>query len=329
MRKSRDRAITTAYDRGRVHGLRESLPFQGFGDVAPYRRVEPEYQAVIRYEKDLLGSLDEVYRRIHVAELGLAETEESLRQFVEAAGPDPSAAPHHEWLHRFGEFNRRRQQQRGLERHRAQVATVNRKLAATKGLHDLLLQELQIVRDWLDSLLRDAEAYAHRRPILRADPRPHPAPESVVVYDSIEAFVEERLARAISGWPNRKDADGSDYGNAWTWRDPDHPWILTRWRISYIQSLQEVYAYQLEPADNRDFGWMMNRAPIQRRVWLLKRRFSLPKEEGDIWRSAEEEYLARLERNLMGCNNSLLAAAGALAECAIIPDTRSGRIDDT
>ena len=90
MRKSRDRAITTAYDRGRVHGLRESLPFQGFGDVAPYRRVEPEYQAVIRYEKDLLRSLDEVYRRIHVAELGLAETEESLRQFVEAAGPDPS-----------------------------------------------------------------------------------------------------------------------------------------------------------------------------------------------------------------------------------------------
>ena len=301
--------LTAAYERGRKFGLHEALPFQGLADLTPHRGVEREYRVVVQYEVDLIFALDRAYLKSHMVAIQRDSARRAAEKLAAITTYDERLVGKSSlWAPLFNAYHRRLRSRERAEAADDERAAEREATAVDRSL-SRIYEELQEVRDWLDDFVRDAEAYAYKRPTLRSDPKPQMPPDSVRVYNSVEDYVQENSARALKDWPRRKDAEGADYGYRWTWRDPDHPWIVTEWRISYIEKLREVYARRLFPADDREYGWMMDRKPISQPVWLLRSSFSLPREDGDEWESAEDRYLTRLQNYVMQRHNSLIAAA--------------------
>jgi hypothetical protein len=149
-------------------------------------------------------------------------------------------------------------------------------------------------------------------------------PPSAREYESIEAFVAEKRERGVPDWETRKVATGADFGYDWTWQDPKRPWVVSTWRVSYIDELKEVYACENPLARYAPFISFDGEDKRSRAVWLLASEFEFDspsqaeKEKGwspGFWSvSPTWELLSELQRRLMRQRNSLVLLAEALIE---------------
>jgi len=262
-------------------GGRAALPFNGVRGLASFPTHEPQHEAVIKYEAELLEALPRAYDEIRI------ERDRLGRDRTVAALP--------------GDEDRVKTAEDGRDR---------------------LISELEMVRQWLDRFVRSAEEYAAARPERRGLILPPSLPSVARKYDSIEAFVAEDRARGVSDWDTRKVASGADFGYDWTWQDPERPWVISEWRVSYIDELKEVYA--CESALNRwvPFIAFDREAERPRAVWLLATDFEISAghdrgerlQSGFFSSSPTWEFLSQKQRDLMRKRNSLVLLAEALTE---------------
>jgi hypothetical protein len=183
-----------------------------------------------------------------------------------------------------------------------------------------LVAELERVREWLDQFVRDAEDYVAARPTLRGQILPPSLPSTARRYESIDSFVAENRARGVSDWETREVEDAADFGYGWLWQQPDRPWAITTWRVSYNQ-LHEVYAVENGVKRPRPYVPFDDEPTRPRAVWLLATDFQIARVcDGDDVRtpmlfdrrSLAWEFLSELRRTLMHKRNSLVLLAEAL-----------------
>jgi len=166
-------------------------------------------------------------------------------------------------------------------------------------------QDLGRVREWLDTVLQDADDYRDRREGLRRDPAPPPA--TVRVYPSVSAFIAEDpdvrdiKFPGIPGW----EINGTTIGDDFTYEDP-HTRLASSWRLARLRTGQ-VYAVRLWPNMEHSRSW---HHPIEEDgpVWLLA---TLPVEN-----RRDEQGVTAVDDEVVGRRrerNSLLYAADAYA----------------
>jgi len=273
-----------AYARGKHDGLLAARPFGGIAGLVRFPEVYPPHAAVIQYERELLDALPRAYASDRIAQ----RRDELDRDHVS----DPVAD--------------------------------NSVFRAADATRDDLVRELERVRQWLDAFVRSAEEYAAARPLRRGQILPPALPRSASEYESVEAFVAENRERGVPDWETRKVAEGADFGYDWTWQDPRRPWVISTWRVSYIDELKEVYACENTPTRRVPFVSFDGEDERPRAVWLLASDFEYrttqePSEDDEWWPSLWSfsptwELLSDLQRRLMPQRNSLVLLAEALVE---------------
>ncbi len=103
----------------------------------------------------------------------------------------------------------------------------------------------------------------------------------------------------------------------WTWQDCERPWLVTRWRVSLINELGEIYAIEI---GNRSgiSGWTEPDEPDRpRRVWLLKSGIQPERETYGFRGRLAWERLQSLMVSLMRQRDSLVLLVGALSKGAL------------
>jgi hypothetical protein len=222
--------LGVSYSRGERDGFAAARPFQGVVALARFPEDQPAHTAVIKYERELLDALPMAYDRIRTAK----------RDF-----------------------------QHGPNRASPEYSSSESSVEAAQADRDELIGELERVRGWLDAFVNSAEEYAAARPDRRGQILPPPLPLSARGYESIEAFVAESRERGVPDWETRKVATGADFGYDWTWQDPTRPWVISTWRVSYIDELKEVYACENPLARYTPFISFDGEDKRARSVWLL------------------------------------------------------------
>jgi hypothetical protein len=208
---------------------------------------------------------------------GYAEGREvGQREGLPFAGVDPSP-PYHpgakfefetSWVESFLSYERiltvclhRVEAARFLEKGRRGEADE----LALAGAQEEVESELQSARWAVDAEVERGLGPPRVTEALRGPPR---RPRGVREYLDIDSFVEEDRRRAIAGWPETRDAGGSDAGIGWGLERPVRRWEGTRWRISWLgldtggyEPTNEVYALESSPPGSS--------RPGPQRVWLL------------------------------------------------------------
>lgn len=291
-------------------GFRRAQPFAGRKHLASFKPSVNTHESVIAYEAALVRSMKTAHHRVELASENLGRAERRL-ETLECCRPSikNEAAP---W-EKFQEWRLRRNWTSELEDQRNRIDLMRRRLESAEGDLEWVYDELVRARLWLDSFVLVAEEYFARRPLLRRVPEPEPPPTFVKVYEDIMSFIEEDPRREIKGRP--LDIDGSDFGYDWRWIDFERPWMDSKWRVSYINKLREVYAVRCVPLSSEHFMWGERGEQLPRPVWLLRSNFGDKPSAGSwTFASREDEILSKLQRELMEYPNSLLALAERLQD---------------
>jgi hypothetical protein len=214
--------------------------------------------------------------------------------------------------------------QRSAERGSDSHANDETSRQAAEAVRDDLVGEIERVRQWLDAFVKRAEEYVAARPDLRGQVAPPSLPPGTREYDSIEEFVAENRRRGVSDWETRKVATGADFGYDWTWQDPKRPWVVSTWRVSYIDELKEVYACENAQTRYTRYVSFDGEDKRPRAVVLLRSDFEVdapPRADGEenAWPPMllsfppTWEFLSELQGTLMRQRNSLVLLADALS----------------
>lgn len=292
-----------------------SRPFSGVAGLADFPQARTHHEAVILYERDLLDALPLAYEAIHRAERRLAELDARFSTHALANSEDLTGRP-------SAIFRRRRIA--ASRQHAAEARdALTLRLQAARDALQALTNETSDVRAWLDGFVTAAEEYAAVRPQLRRQLAPPSMPSSARKYASIRDFLDENPARRLSDRHPREDMDatGADFGLDWTWQDPEAPWAITQWRVSYIDELRELYAYEIREPRSAPHISFDERPDGPRRVWLLASHLAREGEQG-LFTNPTWAYLSSLECELMHQRNSLVLLAETLGITDERPDPR-------
>jgi hypothetical protein len=281
------------------------VAFNGVDGLTQFPEAPTEHAAVILYERMLLDALPDAYARIHRAEQRLAELDRRGR----TDDPDSSLA------RSSARLRGRRRAARWRQESTQEGDAVRRELHRARVSLEALEGEVSSVRDWLDAFVAAAEEYVAVRPEMRRELGPPSMPPHARSYATVQDFLDENPARLLAdGHPRAEmDATGADFGFDWTWQEPETPWVVTRWRVSYIDELKEVYAYEIHDPRTTPFIPFEEREDAPRRVWLLASEFEVEGERA-FFSNPTWEYLGSLQSTLMHQRNSLILLVEALAD---------------
>ncbi|MGW6374995.1 hypothetical protein ACWFRB_02865 [Rhodococcus sp. NPDC055112] len=299
MRLGRRSKLAAVFEAGRRSGLAEGrllgqldqLPFAGVHGIAPFPTSGDIHARVAEYETRLL----------HAIPIAHALEELARRETASITGSStlPDAWPiemvRARLIRESPSF--RPESPQNIHAHPATVESI--------------LAELENARQWLDEFVLFAKGYNKERPNRRVTQSPANPPSEVVQYQSVEVFVAEDSRREARRDGKSIVLDGSDFGYNWSHIEASAPWITTKWRVSYIDKLGELYAERTSKVDLLEYAWTEeNWSETLPRVWLLARgkpqkRTSLLS-ENEVWKE-----LISLERKYMRENNSLILLAEA------------------
>src|SRR4051812_46370694 len=144
-------AVEEAYRRGLRDGGRRAVPFSGVQGLASFPRRDPQHEAVIEYESELLEALPRAYEQIRIERERLDRERTAKSERGDGDG----------------------------------------RVKAAERARDQLIEELEWVRNWLDRFVRSGEEYAAARRERRGAILPPPLPSVARKYESIEAYVAE------------------------------------------------------------------------------------------------------------------------------------------
>ncbi len=302
---------TVAYESGLAQGMRDALPFAGKRNVAEFPAGDRIHDCVISYEQRLLRSVAPAHGRIERCRATKRSTQADVEaakrlqaEFFQATGSERLSVrvlARNLWF--------RKQLRMQLSAAMAADGLAAEGVCSAERDLEWVYEELIRVRLWLDAFVAAAEAYSKVRPGLRRTPEPEPPPRNIRMYPSSDAFVAEDSAR---GTPER--LGGADFGYDWTWVDYERPWLVTKWRLSYIQELGELYAVQRLPETRAGYSWNAPPTRIDLPVWLFDLRLPAAESSGlHLYPTPVWAWLTELEDQLQNRPNSLLALAEAVA----------------
>lgn len=315
------RKTIAAYESGVSEGLRRSLPFTGRPRIADFPSGSVIYDQVISYEQRLLRSIPERHRAIEDCR-NVEERERDKLDAVERrySGLTSSGNSRSSIVSSVDGFFLRRRLRAELHSCIGAKDLADARHNTAREQLEWVYEELVRVRLWLDSFVNTAENYCGVRPGLRRTPEPEPPPPNVRIYPSADAFVAENPARGVT---RVGVLSGADFGYDWTWQDYDRPWLITQWRVSFIDELGELYALQTRPDTRAGYSWRADPTKIDLPVWLLNANLPASRLTFSFYPSPVWEWLTKLESELQKRPNSLLALAeavntppDALAQCA-------------
>jgi hypothetical protein len=318
LRRIREAEREAGFAEGYAAAERDLLPFHGV-DRVTFARDRPHFAACVLYEDALLARhrwvlslletdvIDEQRAREHVSEM--CEEGPQLVAAAAARGSNRVAST----MRRLaaGVSTRSRLQE-------AQDAAREswEKLDAHERLAKRLVGELHDVRAWLDDHVDEASEYAAEREGRRRET--DPLYEARVFADRSDFVAGDRGGREGGMWPGEDRPGGDSYGE-WTWEDPDRPWLVRPWAVSWLDN-GEIYAWHRTYCPDPELvPHARGGERADEPVLLLG---CVPRARS----GSADDFLGRLQREVTG-RNTLVALARAVAEQERVLQRRNAAAD--